>query len=145
MWTVNPPMTIDSIKILLFFFLFLLFIPLRSSLSSFIFLFIFFDHQVIKALPKADLNCRLAGSVSAGVVWKELKDAGIDMKSRFGITCTTEVDLRSLLRPAHGHTKESLVLAGSIIKSVLQTAPQLERAVRDVSSLRSLSLSLPLL
>eukprot|EP00026_Physarum_polycephalum_P003424 Phypoly_transcript_03435.p1 GENE.Phypoly_transcript_03435~~Phypoly_transcript_03435.p1 ORF type:complete len:770 (+),score=83.44 Phypoly_transcript_03435:62-2371(+) len=90
--------------------------------------------DIIKALPKADLHCRLAGSVSLGLVWKELKDAGIDTKSQFGITFKTEQDLYSVLKPAQGHTPESRALARSITKSVLQTASQLQRAVHDIIS-----------
>ncbi len=84
-------------------------------------------------MPKTDLHCRLDGSVSISVLWKELREAGVDVKALFGATCNNEDDLRYLLRgPVEGHTPATRLRAKRITKAVLQTPAQLERAVNDV-------------
>lgn len=84
-------------------------------------------------MPKTDLHCRLDGSVSLSLLWKEIQDAKVDIKSQFNVSCNSEQDLKYLLRgPSEGHTPATRLRAKRITKAVLQTRPQLERGVHDV-------------
>lgn len=114
MWTINPAMTLDSIYSILY-------------LCYFLWLCL-----VIKSIPKADLHCRLDSSVSIPLVWKEVKDAKVNLKELFGVKCESEEAFTQVLCPTSGHTPTSRAHARSIITSVLQTKEQLEHAVQDV-------------
>eukprot|EP01112_Ceratiomyxa_fruticulosa_P016878 TRINITY_DN515_c0_g6_i2.p1 TRINITY_DN515_c0_g6~~TRINITY_DN515_c0_g6_i2.p1 ORF type:complete len:791 (+),score=159.06 TRINITY_DN515_c0_g6_i2:740-3112(+) len=87
--------------------------------------------DMIRALPKADLHCRLDGSVSLDLVWKEIQDAKIDMKKSFGVECTSLDDLCGLIRPAVP-SDELILRAKRISKSVLQSKEQIERGIENV-------------
>ncbi|ELR14824.1 adenosine deaminase [Acanthamoeba castellanii str. Neff] len=97
--------------------------------------------DIVRALPKADLNCRIDGSVSIPLLWQELQAAKIDMKQRFGLPCSSlEADLiaennsldlrRIVLSPTHDEASWTRVKR--IFNSVLQHPDQIKRATDDI-------------
>ena len=83
-------------------------------------------------MPKADINCRLDGSVSLKLLWEELKTAEVDIKKRFGIKANNLDELETILFPGRGADTLSLGVAKDLFNCVLQTSQQLERAVDDI-------------
>eukprot|EP01105_Mastigella_eilhardi_P005487 TRINITY_DN17187_c0_g1_i1.p1 TRINITY_DN17187_c0_g1~~TRINITY_DN17187_c0_g1_i1.p1 ORF type:complete len:761 (-),score=213.98 TRINITY_DN17187_c0_g1_i1:118-2400(-) len=91
--------------------------------------------EVLKALPKTDLHCRLDGSVSIDLLWKELNDAKIDLMKIAGREFATAQELADFISGAETDTlANATYIAKAITRCVLQTPGQLERAVDNVLS-----------
>jgi len=87
--------------------------------------------EMLRALPKADLHCRLDGSVSIDTLWKEIQDdKSIDMKSIAGREFATKEELADFLGKAEA--KRETDSAKDITKMALQNAGQISRAVEDI-------------
>jgi len=87
--------------------------------------------DMLRALPKADLHCRLDGSVSIDTLWKEIQDdKSIDVKSLAGREFETKEELAEFLGKAEA--KRETDSAKDITKMALQNAGQISRAVEDI-------------
>eukprot|EP00005_Dracoamoeba_jomungandri_P005902 CAMPEP_0174262382 /NCGR_PEP_ID=MMETSP0439-20130205/12941_1 /TAXON_ID=0 /ORGANISM="Stereomyxa ramosa, Strain Chinc5" /LENGTH=743 /DNA_ID=CAMNT_0015347079 /DNA_START=173 /DNA_END=2401 /DNA_ORIENTATION=- len=86
--------------------------------------------DMVKSLPKADLHCRIDGSVSISHLWDELTKASIDLEKSFGLKCNCVEELKNILYS--GPKTEEKHRAKKIFNSVLQTKEQLERAVVNI-------------
>jgi adenosine deaminase len=83
--------------------------------------------DVVRQIPKADLHCRLDGSVKAPLLWEELQRAHGDLESTFGIQCKSAKDMEKLLKTSQNHD-----LVTRMFNAALQTPDQLRRAVKDI-------------
>ena len=86
--------------------------------------------DVVTSMPKTDLDCRLEGSVSLELVWKELQTAGVDLQAEYFLPCSTFEEFQEFILRDHSSKEE--LLAKRILNRVLQTQGQLERAVASV-------------
>ena len=87
--------------------------------------------EILEGLPKTDLHCRLDGSVSIDLLWKEIQDdKEFDLKHVAGVEITTKEELQKFLSSAED--KKLTDMAKDITKAMLQTPGQLERATEDV-------------
>ena len=86
--------------------------------------------EILAALPKTDLHCRLDGSVSIDLLWKELQDIKFDLTKATGREIATQEELLEFLTTAE--EKGLYHIAKDITKAVLQRPGQIERAVENV-------------
>jgi len=86
--------------------------------------------EILRALPKTDLHCRLDGSVSIDLLWKELQDDKDFDPSHVGQKFATKEELKKFLNTAE--EKKLTDVAKDITRLLLQTPAQLERATDDV-------------
>jgi len=94
------------------------------------------NRELLRLLPKTDLHCRLDGSVSIDLLWKELKDANVDLARITGKAINTKEEISTLLASAEvvqqSEINNTTAIAKAITRSVLQRPDQLERALEDV-------------
>ncbi|KAH3760493.1 adenosine deaminase [Pelomyxa schiedti] len=95
------------------------------------------SREFLRLLPKTDLHCRLDGSVSVDLLWKELQTASINLASITGRTITTKEEIATILTTAEASDASnalhnSTAIAKAITRSVLQKADQIERALDDI-------------
>lgn len=95
------------------------------------------SRELLRLLPKTDLHCRLDGSVSIDLLWKELQDASINLAALTGKAITTKEEIATLLTTAEvsdatSDIHNSTSIAKAITRSVLQKPEQIERALDDV-------------
>jgi adenosine deaminase len=85
--------------------------------------------KVIKALPKADLHCRLDGSLPLTYVWEQLQAQKVDISNFGGKGITTLEAFGSFMSKLEGSaSSEDVSLAKGITQLVLQTKNDLENA-----------------
>lgn len=98
--------------------------------------------QFIERMPKADLNCRFAGSVSVDTLWenyindREVMDEWLATELKLlGLTKTklqSKQDIIDIIQPAQIHTHRSIDIAISFMSLFLQTKEQLEAGLDDI-------------
>ncbi|EGG18123.1 adenosine deaminase [Cavenderia fasciculata] len=92
--------------------------------------------DIISNLPKADLHCRLDGSVSIGLMWDEMVANDYKLlkavQARFNLKLADINEFRSVIQCPSGHTVETIQRAKKIMNMLLQTAEQLQRGFDDV-------------
>lgn len=94
---------------------------------------------LIKELPKADLNCRLSGSVSLDTLWRHMQDSATKefVRQSWQLECKTEMPVLTkeqfvqFIQPAK-HTKETIDFASWIMSQLMQTKEQIESGVEDI-------------
>ena len=86
--------------------------------------------EVLAALPKTDLHCRLDGSISIDLLWKEIQDTKFDLTKVSGREIATKEELLEFLNTAE--EKGLSHIAKDITKAMLQRPGQLDRAVEDI-------------
>ncbi|KAL6047960.1 Adenosine deaminase [Balamuthia mandrillaris] len=89
--------------------------------------------DIVRNLPKADLNCRLDGSINISLLWKEIQDAGINCRKVFGVPFSSEEDVKKFIYPEL-HTRESWEICKQLFNVVLQNEGQIQRAIEDIFS-----------
>ncbi|KAJ5071429.1 adenosine deaminase [Anaeramoeba ignava] len=87
--------------------------------------------EIIQKLPKADLHCRLDGSVSIDTVWDEIQKDPNWFKLFKLEEIKSKEELIEKLQPER-HTAKSFALAKKIMLSVCQTKEQIQRAVDNI-------------
>ena len=89
--------------------------------------------EIIAALPKTDLHCRLDGSLSIPQLWKELVEAKVDLAPIIGKPVNSLEELHKVMETFENSTNPSdISIAKKITTAVLQEAGQIERALTEV-------------
>jgi len=87
--------------------------------------------DLVRSLPKADLNCRIDGSASVLLLWQELQAAKIDLKQRFGIECGSAEELKQFITDPM-HDEQGWLRVKRIFNSVLQYPDQIKRTTENI-------------
>jgi len=84
--------------------------------------------EILRAIPKTDLNCRLDGSVSVRALWQEILLEPKALED-FNLRNSTIEKLQSIVSDP---TLESEAIAKRLMNSLLQNEAQIERGLEDV-------------
>ena len=90
-------------------------------------------NALLRALPKSDLHCRLAGSVSVPQLWRELQllESPAAVLAAAGLQASAEEDLARLFQRADGDAELCQRLK-NLCDRLIQSGGQLRRAYLDV-------------